>query len=151
MKISKFLLFAFFIALSYNAFAADVPFLTDPPVTIQNETAYKIKASWHVDIPKQLRITKYEAVVEPGKSVTLKDGITYYATSNSKLDARVQKNKVEMAIDFFDKNGKEIKAEDKAAAVRVFAKHEIAKDHLLTLDVHVKNNNKVEFKEVEKK
>lgn len=152
MKISKFLLFVFFICLSFNVFAGtNIPFLTDPPVTVHNETAYKIKATWHVDIPSQLKISKYEAVVEPKKSVTLKDGITYYATSNSKSNARVQKNRVEMVIDFFDKNGKEIKDEDKAATVRVFARHDIAKDHLLTLEVYIKNNNSVEFKEVEKK
>ena len=152
MKISKFLLFAFFITLSHNAFASDdVPFFTDPPVSIHNETSYKVKTSWHVDIPGKLRITKYEATVEPGKSVTLKDGITYYATSNSKSDARVQKNKVEISVEFLDKNGKEIKDKKTSETVQTFAKHDIQKDHLLTLNVYIKNNNKVEFKEVEKK
>lgn len=144
-------LFAFLITLiPLNSFSANVPGYIDPPVTVHNETSNIVKVSWSIDMPKQLKFVKYEASIEPKKSVTLKDGITYYATSNSKTDARVQKNKVEVLVEFLDKSGREIKDEAGAKTLRVFGKHEIQKDKLLTLNIYIKDKM-VEFKEVEKK
>lgn len=141
----------FLIALvPFKVLAMNNQGIVDPPVTIHNETEHTVRASWYVEMPKYLKVTKYEATVAPKKSVTLKDGITYYATSNSKIDARIQKNRVEASVEFLDKNGKEIKDETKGENVRVFGRHEIAKDHLLTLNIYIKDKN-IEFKEVEKK